>query len=325
MPPVHLDRLAGDVVRELGRVVLAERGEEPHELQVLLQLGLEGRALRVGPAAFRGEVGPQRVGHVDQRRRPVEQRPRGLDVQSHVREHRLDERLVHDGLVELHARLSEFQRFAECRLRDPDRLRGDAEPCVVHEIEHRPEALSARPEQERLGAVEIDHAGGRAVNAELPLHANDLDAIRAAVGQRARAEHQGEPARRALGLVVGRGITGEDQMDRGAAVGDEDLLSIEDKATILLRHAGGYGAEIGAGLGLGQVHGALQLARGKAGQVAAPQLVRAVFLDVLCHATLEPDDGHQARVRLRDHLEIEGVEEQREAVTTELRAQREAE
>jgi hypothetical protein len=89
---MHLDRLAGDMVRELGRIVLAERRQEPHELQV--QLGLEGRVLRIGLAAFRAEVGPQRVGHVDQRRRAVEQRPRGLDVQSHVREHRFDERLI---------------------------------------------------------------------------------------------------------------------------------------------------------------------------------------------------------------------------------------
>ena len=60
----------------------------------------------------------------------------------------------------------------------------------------------------------------------------------------------------------------------------------------------------------------------KRGRYRALELVAAVLLDVLRHAGLEPDDGHEARVGARDHLEVGAVDERGQTVAAVLRAQR---
>ena len=114
-------------------------------------------------------------------------------------------------------------------------------------------------------------------------------------------------------------------MDVGAAVGDEDLLPVEEEAAVLLGGAGDDAAQVGAGLRLGQIHAALQLPRHEARQVALAELLAPVPLDVLRHAGLEPDDRHQARVGARDHLEVSAVDEHRQAVATVLATEGQAE
>ena len=53
----------------------------------------------------------------------------------------------------------------------------------------------------------------------------------------------------------------------GAAVRDEDLLAVDEEAAALLGDAGDDAAQVGAGLRLGQVHAALELAGDEARQV----------------------------------------------------------
>jgi hypothetical protein len=111
----------------------------------------------------------------------------------------------------------------------------------------------------------------------------------------------------------------------GAAVGDEDLLAVDEVAVALLRHTRDDAAEIGAGLRLGQIHRPLQLARREARQIALLQLVAAVLLDVDRRSRRKADDGHEARVGACNHLEVGAVEERREAVAPVLRRQHQAE
>jgi hypothetical protein len=47
-------------------------------------------------------------------------------------------------------------------------------------------------------------------------------------------------------------------------------------------------------------------------------------LDVVRDPGLQTDDGHQARVRARDHLEVEAVQQNAEALTAVLRIERQA-
>ena len=90
------------------------------------------------------------------------------------------------------------------------------------------------------------------------------------VGQHRRAEHQAEAVGRALRLLVGRGVARQHQVDVRAAVGDEDLLAVDEVAVALAGRARDDAAQVRAGLRLGQVHAALQLARDEARQVALP-------------------------------------------------------
>src|SRR6185295_8998920 len=100
-----------------------------------------------------------------------------------------------------------------------------------------------------------------------------------------------------------------------ATVGDEDLLPVDEVPAVLQRDAGADGAEIRARLGLGEVHGALQIPRGERRQIAELQLFGAEALNVLRYAGLQADDRHQASVGSRHHLEVEAIEQEREALT----------
>jgi hypothetical protein len=245
-------------------------------------------------------------------------------VDRHGREHRLDERLLDDRRSELDAVAGVLAGLPIGRFRDPDGLCGDAEARVVHEIEHRAEALAALAEEEGFGVLELHDARGRAVDPHLVLHPAHPDAVLLAVVEDTRAEHQRQPVRRAAALVERRRVAREDEVHCRAAVRDEDLLAVDEPAAVLLRHARDDAAEIGSGLRLGQVHRALQLARREPRQVLLLELLGAVFLDVLSHAGLQAEDRHEARLGAREHLEDVGVHEHRQRVAAILGAQGQA-
>jgi hypothetical protein len=115
-----------------------------------------------------------------------------------------------------------------------------------------------------------------------------LHAVRRAVGQHARHEHQVEPVRRALRLVRRGRVAREHEMDAGAAVRDEDLLAVDEVAIAVLHDLRDDAAEVRAGLRLGEIHRALVLARGELREVALLRRVVAVLLDVERDAGLEP-------------------------------------
>ncbi len=315
LPAVHLDRGARQLDRALGREVLRERREQPDPHVVALVDRLVALALARREGRFALEAGADRLVAIDQDARAVEQRARGLQVGDHARELVLHQRLVGDRDPEL----LPLARITHCRvergLADPDRLRRDAEPRVVHQRQHRAEAaaLLADPPRDRL--LEPDHRGRRAVDAELLLEPDDLERVGRAVGQRARAQVEREAVGGAEALVVGVVVAREHEVHLRAAVGDEDLLAVEPDLAARLGGARADRTEVGAGLRLGQIHRAHQLARREAGQVAAPEILVRVDLDVLGDAGLKPDDRHQARVGARDHLQDHVRDPARQPIT----------
>ena len=79
-----------------------------------------------------------------------------------------------DGLAELLAVGGVVQRRLEGRLRDADALAGDAQAGAVHQVHDvGGEAAPAAADELGGGVVELDLAGGRAVDAELVLDAAD--------------------------------------------------------------------------------------------------------------------------------------------------------
>ena len=195
---------------------------------------------------------------------------------------------------------------------DAHTLGGDAQAGPVHQGEHGLEAFSRGAQEEALGVVEANRRRRRPVDAELVLEALHVKPVLAAVGQRAGAEIEGEPAGRALRLLEGGFVAGQYQVDLTTAVRDEDLLSIEEVATIPLAGACRDGAEVRAGLGLGEVHRSHHLARGEARQILLLELFARVDLDVFRDARLQADDGHQSRIGSGNHLDddvLDGVGE----------------
>src|SRR5439155_27227246 len=99
-------------------------------------------------------------------------------------------------------------------------------------------------EEERLGMVELDHAGGRAVDAHLPLDAGHAHAIPGAVWQRHGAERQAESVGRAARLVESRTVARQHEVHVGAAVRDEDLAAVDEVAAVFLAEPREDAAEI---------------------------------------------------------------------------------
>ena len=108
-------------------------------------------------------------------------------------------------------------------------------------------------------SVELQLAGGRAVDAELVLEPADLHVLVALV------DEQRQPAGVGGALLAAR----QHQGDRAAAVGDEALDAVQVPAAVRRsRRLELDVLQVGAGLGLGEGHRAGHLAAGEAGQVA---------------------------------------------------------
>ena len=109
------------------------------------------------------------------------------------------------------------------------------------------------------------------------------------------------------------------------SVGDEDLLAVHlDRPIVELGHTGQDSTQVASGLGLGEVHAALQLTRGETREIGTSDLVAPILFDVARHAPLEADHGHEARVRPRNHLDHDVAQQRGQAVAAVLLAHREA-
>ena len=220
--------------------------------------------------------------------------------------------------------LAALARVVERRLRRPlgdaDSLQADREAGIVHHREHAVHAavLFAQQVADRAALVAVHHgAGGRAVNAELVLDRvaahvvagperavlvdEELrhDEERDALGAGGRI---GQPCEHEMHDVVGQVVL---------AVGDEDLAAGEPIGAV----AGGLGAraqraDVGAGLRLGELHGAGPLAGHELRQVGLLEVLRSVAhqrLDAR-HGQRGPDaERHRGPVPHLDAGRVEGM------------------
>ena len=213
---------------------------------------------------------------------------------AHGEQHALDVGMRDDraraGWRAIGAALPAFARIGERllgrTLGDRDPLQAHRKPRLVHHGEHAGHAAVLLADEEAGGAaaVAVDHgAGGRGVNAELV-----LDRMRArvvalpgrAVGVEQEFRH--EEQRNALGSRRRVGQPRQHEMDDVVgeivlAVGDEDLLAGDAIAAVgCALGLGAQRADVGAGLRLGELHGAHPFAGDELGQIGALELVAAM-------------------------------------------------
>ena len=172
-------------------------------------------------------------------------------------------------VAELLALLGVVEREVERALGDADGLRGDGDPGVVEGL-HRglePGALVAdHPVGGDAHVVEVDLAGGAALDAELLLLGTEGDALVALL------DHERRDAAAAR-LRVGHGHHGVELADAG--VGDPALHAVEDPLVAVAHRPRLHGDRVGARLGLGQAVGEAALAGREPAQVVLLQLLRA--------------------------------------------------
>ena len=253
--------------------------------------------------------------HVDDQRRLVEEGARRLEAHLHVGEHRSDGGELADGRAELHALLRVLGGGAAGRLGDALRLRGDGDAGAVHEAHHvGREAAPALADEQRRRVVELQLAGGRAVDAELVLEAADAHVLVALVEEHAEAAGVG-------GALLG---ARQHEADAPAAVGDEALHAVEAPGAVrLLGRLELHVLQVAAGLGLGERHGAGDLAAGEARQVGGLHLLVGELVDRLGDV-LQAEDVHQRRVGAADHLDDHHADRDGEVEAAVLARQRDA-
>jgi hypothetical protein len=175
----------------------------------------------------------------------------------------------------LQAVVGVFDRALEARLAQTQALHAGAEPRVVHHGEHAVEALVRLADQKALGAVEVEHASGRRLDAHLVFDRTTGHAVALArLARRIRQELRHDKQRDALG--PGRRVRQfrQHQMDDVVAHvvlagGDENLAAGDRITAVSLRHGAGLDdAQIGAAMGFGQAHGAGPLPGGEFAQIS---------------------------------------------------------
>jgi hypothetical protein len=283
------------------------------------------------------------MGNIECDRGGIADRARGAGHRLHGEQHaaHVDMRDDRDRLVRLHAGLAALlalmrilQRLLQCALGNRHALQADRQPRLVHHGEHAHHAGILFADQPACGAalVAIDHgAGGRGMNAELVLqrmHPHVVARAERAVG--IHEEFRNEEQRDALGAGRRIGQARQHKMDDVVgeivlAIGDEDFLAGDLVGAI----AGALGfraqrADIGAGLRLGELHGAHPFAADELRQILFLEVVGAVLRQRVDagHRQDRPEtEGHRRRV---PHLDAGGVERARQALTAPLLGRGEA-
>ena len=267
----------------------------------------------------------------------VADRARGAGQRAHGEQHALDVGMRDDrararwraarAALPALARIGE--RLLGRALGDGHALQPDRQPRLVHHGEHAGHAAVLLADEEAGGAaiVAVDHgAGGRGMDAELV-----LDRMRARVVARAERavgieqEFGHEEERDALGAGRRIGQPRQHQMDDVVgevvlAIGDEDLLPGDAIAAVgRALGPGAQRADVGAGLRLGELHGAHPFAGDELGQIGALEFVAAVRGERIDprHGQHRPEaEGHGSRV---PHLDAGGVDRVRQLLAAPLR------
>ncbi|MNF58843.1 hypothetical protein D3C84_404150 [compost metagenome] len=258
MAAVQLNAQAGDFLADVGKEGLDDRNQQRCPTTRLLaslglwvavfQIQLQGGVGREQAAAFaqgflRQQHAPN-IGVHDDR------------VGALVRRHR-----AADG-PRLQALTGISEATLEGGLGDAQSLQANLEACIVHHGEHTGQPLIRFTDQPALCAVEVHHAGGRALDAHLVFQCATAQRIarpRSSIGSGNELGNQEQ----ADALHPGRCIrqTGKDQMnDVGGqvllATTDENLAAADLIAAVGLRlGTGSQQGKVGTGLGLGEAHG----------------------------------------------------------------------
>ena len=285
----HLHRQVGHLDARGRRPGLDHRSQQ-------LDAGVDGLAHRRVGVALRD---------VDTRGDVVGQRPRRLHQGPRGQQHAADVGVLDDGHV-LDAFAGIGHRLLGGALGHRDAFQAHRQAGVVHHGEHQPEALVFAAQQPADGAfvlAEGHDAGGAGVDAQLLLDLDAFDVVapaQAAIGVDQELGHREQRDALDAGRCVGD--AGQHQMDDVGggvvlAAGDEDLLSADAPSVAVRLGLAAQRAHVGAGRGLGEVHGP--------GPLAGHQLVdehvadrgRGVLGDGLHRALGQHGDQAERHVR----------------------------
>ena len=300
-----LHRVVGVLDAPLGLAALGDRGQEAEQ-----DLGALARG-RIRIVA--GNV-QQRVGMQGQQPGTFHQRLLGQQHAPHVRVDddrigRLFRELGARQRTGLQALAGVAQGVLVGALGHRQALQAHAQAGRIHHLEHRLQALVRLADQVAGGAVEVHHAGHRAVDAHLVLDAATTHRVasgQAAVGIDVELGHHEQ--RDALGAGHRVGQPRQHQVDdvRYQVVltaGDEDLGAGDGVIALAVGFGAGLEqAQVGAGMRLGQAHRAGPLARHQAGEEHLLLPVAAVVLQRLHRAVAEHREVAPGQVGAIDHL-----------------------
>lgn len=176
----------------------------------------------------------------------------------------------------------------------------------VHHHEHGSQALVGLAHQPCLGTLEAHGAGGAALDAHLLFDAVAVNGVgqepAAVLRNAARRQEQRQPARACGSIGQARQHQVHDVLAHVlVAARDEDLAAVQAVAAI----APGPGlaaqqAQVGAGLGLGQVHGA--------GPLAGHQLLEIGGLELIAAGRQQGLDGAVGQQRAQRKAQVGAVE-----------------
>ena len=223
--------------------------------------------------------------------------------------------------------LREGQRLLIGAVGNADAFEADAEAGLVHHREHAEHAAIFLADQVADGAAVIAHrhgAGGGGVHAELVLDAGRIDVV--ACAERAVGidhEFRNQEQRNALGARGRIGQAGQHEMHDVighvvVAIGDEDLRALDAIAAV--RRALGAGAQradIGAGLRLGELHGAGPFAGDEFFQIDLLQFLAAMGVERLDGGERQQRAEAEGDVRRAPDFGAGGVDRHRQALAAE--------
>mmetsp|Transcript_56474 Transcript_56474/g.156140 ORF Transcript_56474/g.156140 Transcript_56474/m.156140 type:complete len:309 (-) Transcript_56474:447-1373(-) len=201
------------------------------------------------------------------------------------------------------------QRVLERELGGRDALHRRADARGVDEGEHVVEAAVLGADEEALGAVELDLAGGRAVASHLVLDARHAHVVEVThspliVHGLFRDQEERDALRASGGTRQAREDAVDDVVDHIMVTArDEDLGTTDLVRSIRLRLGlGAHLAEVRAALGLSQAHSARELTTNERRKPLVLKLIGTVSVDRVDGTLGEAREHEPGPVSGRDHL-----------------------
>ena len=144
--------------------------------------------------------------------------------------------------------------------RQPKALQPDGQALVIHHREHAGQPFVGFSHQEPSGSIEVDHAGGRGLDAHLVFDgtAGHAIALVASLGQLPGHQEQGNPLRACGRIRQARQHQMNDVVAQVVLASRDEYLGAGNQVGAVLRghRAGLEKAQICARMGFRQAHGA---------------------------------------------------------------------